>query len=144
MNKVAMLLVTVGAIGMLTGCMKEEEHLAIVAGIEAEHAKEVDKLNADIAAQKDLVKNEKAKVRSSRIELDDAALDGFTTQIDKILDYIAKLNELDTENTQPTSHALELKNIYREDINTPSLKNNEALINAPEQEDGHFKVPKII
>ena len=72
MKKIAMLLAMVGTVGMLTGCMKEEEHLAIVAGIEAEHAEEVDKLNAEIAAQKDLVKNEKAKVRSGRIELDDA------------------------------------------------------------------------
>lgn len=73
MKKIAMLLVTVGAIGMLTGCgIPEEEHNMIIADLEAKHAEEVDKLNGEIEAQKDLVKNEKAKVRQGRIELDDA------------------------------------------------------------------------
>ena len=80
----------------------------------------------------------------SRIELEESAIDGFTTQIDSILTYIEKLNQLDTEKTAPTSHALELKNVFRKDENIPSLDNQSALGNAPEQEDGHFKVPKII
>lgn len=73
MKKIAMLLVTGSAIGMLTGCgIPEEEHLAIIADIEAKHAGEVDDLNGQIEEQKELVKNEKAKVRQNRIELDDA------------------------------------------------------------------------
>lgn len=73
MKKIAMLLVTGCAIGMLTGCgIPEEEHNMIIQDLETQHAEEVNKLNSEIAAQKDLVKNEKAKVRSSRIELDDA------------------------------------------------------------------------
>ncbi|WP_372797030.1 hypothetical protein [Pontiella sp.] len=73
MKKIAMLLVTASAIGMLTGCgIPEEEHNMIVQNLENEHAAEVDKLNAEIASQKDLVDNEKKKVRSMRVELDDA------------------------------------------------------------------------
>ena len=80
----------------------------------------------------------------SRIEIEDSKLDDFTSQLDRILAYIEKLNQLDTENTAPTSHALELNNVFRKDENTPSLDNKAALSNAPEQENGHFKVPKII
>ncbi len=80
----------------------------------------------------------------SRIELEESSINDFTSQIDRILTYIEKLNQIDTENTAPTSHALELKNVFRKDENTPSLENQTALSNAPEQEDGHFKVPKII
>lgn len=73
MKKVAMLLVTGCAVGMLAGCgIPEEEHNMLIQQLEAQHTETVDQLNAEIAAQKDLVKNEKAKVRSNRIELDDA------------------------------------------------------------------------
>lgn len=94
-----------------------------------------------MAIDKDTVKY---VAKLSRIEIKDSALDDFTSQLDRILSYIEKLNELDTENTSPTSHALELRNVFREDKNIPSLENQAALSNAPEQEDGHFKVPKII
>ena len=94
-----------------------------------------------MAIDKDTVKY---VAKLSRIELEDSRLDDFTSQLDRILTYIEKLNQLDTENTAPTSHALDLKNVFRKDENTPSLESQEALSNAPEQEDGHFKVPKII
>ncbi len=94
-----------------------------------------------MAIDKDTVKY---VAKLSRIELEDSSLDDFTSQLDRILTYIEKLNQLDTENTAPTSHALELNNVFREDENTPSLENQAALSNAPEQEDGHFRVPKII
>jgi len=94
-----------------------------------------------MAINKDTVKY---VARLSRIELEESSINDFTSQIDRILTYIEKLNQLDTENTVPTSHALELKNVFRKDENTPSLETPSALSNAPEQEDGHFKVPKII
>ena len=80
----------------------------------------------------------------SRITLDEDSLESFTTQLDKILAYMEKLNQLDTSDTPPTSHALEIKNVFRDDILKQSLSNEEALQNAPEKENGHFKVPKII
>ena len=94
-----------------------------------------------MAISKDTVKY---IAKLSRIELEESSLENFTSQLDRILTYIEKLNQLDTENTAPTSHALELKNVFRKDENTSSLENQAALSNAPEQEDGHFKVPKII
>ncbi|MFH1062936.1 MAG: Asp-tRNA(Asn)/Glu-tRNA(Gln) amidotransferase subunit GatC [Candidatus Omnitrophota bacterium] len=86
----------------------------------------------------------KCVAKLARMRLDDAKIDDFTLQLDKILTYIEKLNELDTENIAPTSHVLGLENVFRKDENIPSLENNLALSNAPEKENGHFKVPKII
>ena len=74
MKKMAMLLAAGCAIGMLTGCgVPEEEHLAIIEGINAKNQEEVDKLNGTIADRDDVIKSEKAKARQNRIELDDAS-----------------------------------------------------------------------
>ncbi|MDH3981588.1 MAG: hypothetical protein OES84_01665 [Kiritimatiellaceae bacterium] len=74
MKKIAMMLAAGCAIGMLTGCgIPEEEHNAMIADLEAKHAKEVDKLTGDIADKDSIIKSEKAKVRTGRIELDDAS-----------------------------------------------------------------------
>lgn len=73
MKKLVMLLVAGSAIGMLTGCgIPEEEHNMIIDGIKAQHQEEVEKLNGTIADKDVIIKNEKAKVRQTRIELDDA------------------------------------------------------------------------
>ncbi len=73
MKKLVMLLATGCAIGMLTGCgIPEEEHQMIIDGIKAQHQEEVEKLNGTIADKDEIIKNEKAKLRQNRIELDDA------------------------------------------------------------------------
>lgn len=82
--------------------------------------------------------------RLARMKLDENTLDDFTRQLDRILKYMEKLNQLDTENTPITSHVLGLKNVFRKDENKPSLDNQTVLSNAPEKEDNYFKVPKII
>lgn len=72
-KRIAMMLVSGFAIGMLTGCgVPEEEHLAALASQEAAFKAEEGKLKEEIERQKDLVTNEKAKVRTARIEMDDA------------------------------------------------------------------------
>jgi len=65
-------------------------------------------------------------------------------QLNDILDYINKLNKVDTKNVEPTSHALPLQNVEREDIVKPSLLVDEVLKNAPSKEGNFFKVPKVI
>ncbi|MGH7827023.1 MAG: Asp-tRNA(Asn)/Glu-tRNA(Gln) amidotransferase subunit GatC [Candidatus Binatia bacterium] len=68
----------------------------------------------------------------------------LTDQLDKILQYMAKLNQLDTSHVEPMAHVVDIINAFREDrvINQPEP---EALLaNAPERDDGFFKVPKII
>ncbi|OKP96597.1 Asp-tRNA(Asn)/Glu-tRNA(Gln) amidotransferase subunit GatC [Paenibacillus sp. P46E] len=68
----------------------------------------------------------------------------LTEQMNAILQYAEKLNELDTENVKPTTHVLQVSNVMRDDVVKESLSQEEALLNAPEEEDGHFKVPAVL
>jgi aspartyl-tRNA(Asn)/glutamyl-tRNA(Gln) amidotransferase subunit C len=68
----------------------------------------------------------------------------LTEQLDRILSYIAKLNELDTSGIAPTTHALSLQNAFRDDLVEPSLPRQEALANAPLDNGESFVVPKVI
>ncbi|MFQ6618233.1 MAG: Asp-tRNA(Asn)/Glu-tRNA(Gln) amidotransferase subunit GatC [Fidelibacterota bacterium] len=68
----------------------------------------------------------------------------YLKQLNDILSYVEKLNELDTSDIEPVSHVNEVMNVLREDKVTPSLPRNEALKNAPRRGDGFFKVPKVI
>lgn len=80
----------------------------------------------------------------ARIELSEKELEHFTGQLDRILDYVHKLKKVDVEKLEPTSHVLEMKNVYREDKVKPSLPVDEVMKNAPAKENNLFKVKKII
>ncbi len=80
----------------------------------------------------------------ARLEFSEEEIDLFTAQLAQILDYVNKLNELDTREVEPTYHALNLTNVFREDQVKPSLPTDKALQNAPERENGFFVVPKVI
>jgi len=82
--------------------------------------------------------------RLARLSLTPETIDLFTKQLGDILNYMDKLNRLDTSNIPPTSHAISINNAFREDEIKPSLPREEVLANAPEAEDGNFVVPKII
>jgi len=79
----------------------------------------------------------------SRLEIPEELIETVTGQLDAILEYVDVLNQLDTTDIEPTAHVLPLKNVMRADVVVPSLPREEALANAPEQEDGYFKVPKV-
>jgi len=80
----------------------------------------------------------------SRLEFSEKELETFTGQMDAILEYADVLNKLNVDNVQPMAHVLPLKNVMRADEAKPSLPRELALSNAPEQEDGYFKVPKVM
>lgn len=80
----------------------------------------------------------------ARIKFSDEELESFTPQMNEILSYMDKLNELDTENVKPLSHPVEQTNVFRDDIVKPSISNQDALKNAPAKDDNHFRVPKVI
>ena len=82
--------------------------------------------------------------RLARLELDDESRKYFASQLEKILEYVRKLNELDTEEVEPLSHILPLKNVCREDGVRESLPREEVLRNSPAHRDGMFIVPKVI
>lgn len=68
----------------------------------------------------------------------------FEEQLDRILAYAEKINELDTSDVEPTSHVITLKNVMRDDEVKGSFPREEIIMNAPEKERGFFKVPKIV
>jgi aspartyl-tRNA(Asn)/glutamyl-tRNA(Gln) amidotransferase subunit C len=68
----------------------------------------------------------------------------FSTQLNDILAYMDKINELDTENIKPMSHAVSMGNVFREDFPRQSLSKEDALKNAPDKKGNFFRVPKII
>ena len=80
----------------------------------------------------------------ARLDLDEASIEKFAGQIGNILEYIAKLNEVETEGIRPTSHAISFTNVFREDEQRPPLDRERVLANAPEKEDGNFVVPKVV
>src|ERR1700757_4589170 len=80
----------------------------------------------------------------SRLEFKEDELEKFTEQLGNILEYMEKLNELDTSRVEPTFHVLELSTPLREDVVNPWLSLDEALENAPQKEEGFFAVPKFI
>ncbi|HUT25710.1 MAG TPA: Asp-tRNA(Asn)/Glu-tRNA(Gln) amidotransferase subunit GatC [Sumerlaeia bacterium] len=80
----------------------------------------------------------------ARLELSDEEIRRYARELNSILGYVEKLNDLDTQSVEPTSHALRLRNVFREDVPRPSLDPKQSLLNAPETQAGHFKVPPII
>ena len=92
-----------------------------------------------------IISKEDVKHVAKLAELDfsDSEVEKITPQLDKILGHVANISKVDTAAIPPTSHTLEIKNVYREDTVRESLSKEDALLNAPEEMDGGFKVPKI-
>jgi aspartyl-tRNA(Asn)/glutamyl-tRNA(Gln) amidotransferase subunit C len=80
----------------------------------------------------------------ARLELSEEEKALFSRQLGSIIEYIEKLNELDTASVEPTAHVLPLHNVFREDAVQPSLPRDMALQNAPERNEQFYRVPKII
>ena len=80
----------------------------------------------------------------ARIDLDDAELDHLAPQLSVILDSVASISGVAGDDVPPTSHALPLTNVFREDVVEPSLTPEQALSGAPAQEEQRFAVPRIL
>ncbi|MGB2986570.1 MAG: Asp-tRNA(Asn)/Glu-tRNA(Gln) amidotransferase subunit GatC [Phycisphaerae bacterium] len=80
----------------------------------------------------------------ARLEISDEEVARFAEQLSSILGYIEKLNELDTTDVPPTAHALAISNVFREDAVRPSCEADRALHNAPQCQEGFFRVPKVL
>ena len=77
----------------------------------------------------------------ARLALTEEEVERFGEQLNVILEAVSKVAELDLAGVEPTSHPLELVNTWADDVPRASLPLDVALANAPEQEDGHFRVP---
>lgn len=80
----------------------------------------------------------------ARINITEEEKQEFAEQLSSILQYADKLNEIDTENTLPLYHILPICNVFRQDKVIESPPRDELSANAPEFQDGYFKVPKIL
>lgn len=80
----------------------------------------------------------------ARLELSEEDRETFGNQMEQILTYMEQLNRLDTTGIEPTSHAIPICNVFREDEVKSSIAQEEVLAIAPDEGDGHFKVPRII
>jgi aspartyl-tRNA(Asn)/glutamyl-tRNA(Gln) amidotransferase subunit C len=82
--------------------------------------------------------------RLSRLAVTEDELDKFAGQLDVILQAVARVGEVTAADIPPTSHAVPLTNVLRDDVPQPSLARDEALAGAPDAEDGRFRVPRIL
>ncbi|MFT4005486.1 MAG: Asp-tRNA(Asn)/Glu-tRNA(Gln) amidotransferase subunit GatC [Lacrimispora sp.] len=80
----------------------------------------------------------------AKLELGEAEKEAAKRDMGRMLDYIDKLNELDTEGVEPMSHVFPVYNVFREDVVKNGDDRDSILENAPESKDGAFKVPKTV
>ena len=80
----------------------------------------------------------------ARLEFGEEETEQFTYHLARILDYIGKLNELDTTDVPPTSHVLPINNVVKEDVVKPSYDRDLVSASAPASEEGYFEVPQVI
>jgi aspartyl-tRNA(Asn)/glutamyl-tRNA(Gln) amidotransferase subunit C len=80
----------------------------------------------------------------SRLEMTDEEVRMYAGQLSRILEYVEKLSEVNTDNVEPLTHALPVTNVLRPDEPRPSLSQEAALANAPARAYGHFKVPAVL
>ena len=82
----------------------------------------------------------------ARIELSEADKEEYAPKLNTVIDYFSELDQVDTEDVEPTYHVLALSNVFRDDeVNTKgSLDQDEALSNAPNSQDGFFKAPRMM
>jgi len=80
----------------------------------------------------------------SRLTVTDTEIEEYAKQLSEILEHVNRLQKINTDNVEPISYAVDIKNIYREDVNEQSLDRQKVLDSAPSVEKNCFKVPKII
>jgi aspartyl-tRNA(Asn)/glutamyl-tRNA(Gln) amidotransferase subunit C len=82
--------------------------------------------------------------RLARLQLSEEEKETFGRQLEQILGYMEQLNRLDTSGVEPTSHAIPVFNAFREDETKPSYPKKDVMEIAPSEEEGFFRVPRII
>lgn len=80
----------------------------------------------------------------AKLELSGEEKEAAKNDMGRMLDYIDKLNELDTSGVEPMSHVFPVNNVFRQDVVTSGDDRDNILKNAPQQKDGAFKVPKTV
>lgn len=82
--------------------------------------------------------------RLARLELSEKEKETFGKQLEDILSHMEQLNQVNTRGVEPTFHAIPIQNAFREDQTKPSFPQKEVLAIGSDEEEGYFKVPRII
>lgn len=82
--------------------------------------------------------------RLARLEVSDAEVHDYALQLSAILDYVAALNEVNTDDVPPAAHVAPVANVFREDQPAESWNAERALANAPDRAEQFFRVPKVL
>jgi aspartyl-tRNA(Asn)/glutamyl-tRNA(Gln) amidotransferase subunit C len=90
------------------------------------------------------IKDVEHVAKLARLDLKDNEKQQFTEQLNAILKYAEQLEQLNTDHIPPTSHAMPLVNVMRKDEAKSSLPLEKVMLNAPDEEDGQFKVPAVL
>ncbi len=80
----------------------------------------------------------------ARLELSEEEIERYTWELNRVLEHIEKLKELDVEGVEPTSHVVPLSNVFRPDEPGEPMPREEVLMNAPDTVDGYFRVPRVV
>ena len=80
----------------------------------------------------------------ARLRLSEEEIKKMQSDMSSILDFISQINELDTTGIEPSAHAIDIKNVFREDVIVPPLDRDKLLKLAPESNNGFIVVPKVI
>jgi aspartyl-tRNA(Asn)/glutamyl-tRNA(Gln) amidotransferase subunit C len=80
----------------------------------------------------------------AKLELSEAEVQRLTREMAKIVEFAAKLSEMELEGVLPTTHAVRMENVFRADETRPSYPREEILANAPERDEACFVVPKVV
>ena len=80
----------------------------------------------------------------AKLELSDEEKEQAKQDMSNMLEYVSKLNELDTDSVEPMSHAFPVSNVFREDVVVNGDEHEKTLANAPAKKDNAFKVPKTV
>lgn len=125
----------------------DELGIAIVSGSMAHGqgtASKEGKEDEDIRKEKITREEVDHVAKLARLKLSESEAERYKEDLNSILDYVDTLKELDTENVQPMSHVLDIKNVWRDDEPDKNKDTESLLKNAPSREKDFFKVPKIL
>ena len=124
--------------------------IEINSGIKKDRGEGVNGINNKYVKKTDKDKEKISKqevyhvAKLARLKLTESEALKYQKDLNSILTYVDSLKELDTENVRPMSHGMDIKNVWREDLQVEEKKPEDLLSNAPMREGKYFKVPKIL
>lgn len=80
----------------------------------------------------------------ARIELDEDQKAKYSAQLERVLEYFKKLSEVNVDGVEPSAHAHRIYNVWRDDVPTPAMSVEDALMNAPAKRENQIVVPKVV